>query len=87
MQKIIKGNKGEWSELFVLVSLIAEGRMHQADINLNIDPNNTYDVISAYKNESNYILEFSRSYFRNSFYFPHIAKPRKVVCWRGGGGK
>jgi len=61
MQKIIKGNKGEWSELFVLVSLIAEGKMHQADINLNIDPNNTYDVISAYKNESNYILEFSRS--------------------------
>lgn len=58
---MIKGNKGEWSELYVLVKLLAEGKLHQSDINLNKDPHNVYEVINAYKGEINYELEFSRT--------------------------
>lgn len=56
----LTGNKGEWSELYVLVSLLAEGKLHQADYELNKDSNNIYEVIKAYKNESDYRLEFDR---------------------------
>ena len=38
----LKGNKGEWSELYVLVSLLAEGKLFQSDFELNKDLNNVY---------------------------------------------
>lgn len=56
----LKGNKGEWSELYVLITLLAEGKLYQSDLNLNKDENNVYDVIKAYKDESDYSLEFNR---------------------------
>ena len=31
----IKGNKGEWSELYVLLRLLADGKIHGADESLN----------------------------------------------------
>lgn len=58
---LVKGNKGDWSELYVLVKLIADGKLYQSDINLNKDLNNVYDVIKAFKNEKEYILEFDRA--------------------------
>ncbi|MGC6431416.1 MAG: HpaII family restriction endonuclease [Jejuia sp.] len=57
---LLKGNKGEWSELYVLVSLLAEGKLHQSDFNLKKDLNNVYDIVKAYKNESDYSLMFDR---------------------------
>ncbi len=57
---MLKGNKGDWSELYVLITLLAEGKLHQSDINLNRDYNNVYSIIKAYKSEANYTLEFDR---------------------------
>jgi hypothetical protein len=57
---MIKGNKGEWSELYVLVTLLAEGKLYQSDFNLEKDLNNVYEISKAYKSESNYYLEFDR---------------------------
>ena len=58
---MITGNKGEWSELYVLVSLLAEGKLYQADYHLNKDLNNVYELIKAYKSELDYNLEFCRN--------------------------
>ncbi|MEH6406239.1 MAG: HpaII family restriction endonuclease [Leeuwenhoekiella sp.] len=57
---MLKGNKGEWSELYVLISLLADGQLYQSDINLDKDPNNLYKVIKGYKDEKDYSLEFDR---------------------------
>ena len=56
----LTGNKGEWSELYVLVTLLAEGKLYQADYKLNKDLDNVYEIIKAYKSESDYNLEFDR---------------------------
>jgi len=32
---LLTGNKGEWSEFYAFVKLLAEGRFHAADENLN----------------------------------------------------
>lgn len=58
---MIKGNKGEWSELYVLVSLMSKGLLYQSDIFLNKDENNKYEVLKGYKSEIGYNLEFSRT--------------------------
>jgi len=58
---MIKGNKGEWSELYVLVSLLSEGVLYQSDQSLNKDTNNVYEVIKGFKDESEYTLEFNRN--------------------------
>ncbi|REE16842.1 HpaII restriction endonuclease [Winogradskyella pacifica] len=57
---MITGNKGEWSELYVLIRLLADGKLHQSDIDLSKDENNIYEIIKAYKSESEYKLEFQR---------------------------
>lgn len=58
---MLKGNIGEWSELYVLVKLLAEGELYQSDISLNKDLNNIYKIIKAYKNEKDYNLQFDRN--------------------------
>jgi hypothetical protein len=57
----LKANKGEWSELYTLVKLLADGKLFQSDINLKKDHSNIYEIIKAYKSETNYSLEFERS--------------------------
>lgn len=52
----LTGNKGEWTELYVLVKLLSDGKLFQSDINLNKDENNFYEVVKAYKD----VLEFER---------------------------
>lgn len=55
----IKGNKWEWSELYVLMTLLAEWELYQSNVDLNKDEKNVYQVVKAYKNESSHELEFS----------------------------
>lgn len=55
---MLKGNKGEWSELYVLVSLLATGKLYQSDIYLNKDLDNVYEVIKAFRSEEEYDLAF-----------------------------
>jgi len=57
---MLRGNKGEWSELYVLIKLIADGKLYQSDINLEKDPDNVYDIVKGYKDENNFEIVFSR---------------------------
>lgn len=57
---MLKGNKGEWSELYVFTKLLADGKLYQSDINLNKDENNYYEVTKAYREESKSIFEYER---------------------------
>ena len=57
---MLRGNKGEWSELYVLIKLIADGKLYQSNINLEKDPDNVYDIVKGYKDENNFEIVFSR---------------------------
>ena len=52
----LTGNKGEWTELYVLAKLLSDGKLFQSDINLNKEEDNYYEVVKAYKDS----LEFER---------------------------
>ena len=56
----VRANKGEWTELYVLLKLIAEGKLVQSDMDLNPDNTNIYQVMKSYKSEQGYRLEFER---------------------------
>jgi hypothetical protein len=58
---MLKGNIGEWSELYVLVKLLANGELYQSDMFLNKDIDNVYKIIKAFKSEKDYNLEFDRN--------------------------
>jgi hypothetical protein len=58
---MLKGNKGDWSELYVFVKLLSEGKLFQSDIKLNRDENNYYEVVKAYREEGKSSLEFERN--------------------------
>ena len=46
---MLKGNKGEWSELYVLFSLLVDGKLYQSDIELKEDTSNKYEIIRLIK--------------------------------------
>ena len=48
----ISGNKGEWSELYVLVKLLSEGKLYAADSNLNRINNAYSTILSIHRKES-----------------------------------
>lgn len=60
-RKELVGNKGEWSEVYTLIKLLADGKLYQSDFNLNKDLNNVYEIIRAYKDEKDYKLQFDRN--------------------------
>lgn len=47
----LSGNKGEWSELYVFLKLLAEGRLYSADSDVNVLEEIYYDVLSIYRLE------------------------------------
>ena len=57
---MIKGNKGEWSEIYVFLKLLSEGKLFQSNEDLNKDENKYYEIVKVYKEESSSILEFER---------------------------
>lgn len=52
------GNKGEWSEIYVFLKLLADGRLDAADANLNVIPNIYYPIIKILRQENNKELEY-----------------------------
>jgi len=48
---MLKGNKGEWSELYVLLKLLADGKLHAADENLERIEEVFYPIIKILRNE------------------------------------
>lgn len=49
---MLRGNKGEWSEIYVFLKLLSDGRLNAADADLNAIPNVFYPIIKILKNES-----------------------------------
>lgn len=49
---MITGNKGEWSEIYVFLKLLADGRLDAADANLNAIPDVYYPIIKILRLEN-----------------------------------
>ena len=54
------GNIGEWSELYTLFKLLADGKLYAADAQTNKIPDIYYDVLKVLRSEKNSRLEYSR---------------------------
>lgn len=61
MSNKLTGNKGDWSELYVLASLLADGVLFQSDEQYNKDENHFYKIIKVYHQESKSTIEFERT--------------------------
>lgn len=53
---MIKGNKGEWSEFYVLLRLLADGRLYAADKDSNRIPDSFFDILQILRMESDNLL-------------------------------
>lgn len=53
------GNKGEWSEVYVLLKLLSTGELNVADENLNINKNIYYEIINIFREEGNFQIKFN----------------------------
>ena len=47
----MKGNIGDWSEVYVFLKLLSEGKLNAADSNLNAIPNVYYPIIKIIREE------------------------------------
>lgn len=52
------GNKGEWSEIYVFLKLLAEGKLYAADANLNALADIYYPIIKILRQETNSKREY-----------------------------
>lgn len=59
-RKELSGNKGEWSEIYVFLYLLAHGRLVVADEDLNAIPNEFYKILAILRKEA----ETSNNYIR-----------------------
>lgn len=61
MRKELKGNKGEWSEIYVFFYLLGKGQLDVADDNLNVVPGEFYKILEIIRKETlstnNYVRE------------------------------
>ena len=48
----LKGNKGEWSEIYVFLRLLDSGRLDVADDELNAVPNEFYKILEIIRKET-----------------------------------
>jgi len=55
---MLTGNKGEWSEIYVFLRLLAEGRLNAADANLHAIPDVYYPIIKILRQEKNNNREY-----------------------------
>ena len=49
---MLKGNKGEWSEIYTFVYLLTSGKLYAADKDLNINPNIYFPIIKIIREET-----------------------------------
>ncbi|MCM1330621.1 MAG: HpaII family restriction endonuclease [Ruminococcus sp.] len=54
------GNIGEWSELYALFKLLADGKLYAADENTNKIPEIYYDILKVLRSEKNSNREYRR---------------------------
>ena len=55
---MLKGNKGEWSEVYTLLKLLSEGNLHSGDANLNKIQDLIYPIIKILRTETNDDYEY-----------------------------
>lgn len=55
------GNKGEWSELYVLLKLLAMGRLNSADENLGIIPDAFFPILKILREDLGRTIEYEIS--------------------------
>lgn len=55
---MLTGNKGEWSEVYVFLKLLGEGRLNAADANLHAIPNVYYPIIKILRQEGSVKREY-----------------------------
>jgi len=56
---MLRGNKGEWSEPYVLLKLLADGKLHIGDKNFNKIEELFYPIIKVLRHEKDRVLDFS----------------------------
>lgn len=54
----LSGNKGEWSEIYVFLRLLADGKLYSADANLNKINDLFYPIVKIIREESRKRLEY-----------------------------
>ena len=54
----MKGNIGAWSEIYVFLKLLADGKLNAADANLNAVPDVYYPIIKILRQETTNLREF-----------------------------
>ena len=57
----MKGNKGEWSELYTLLKLAADGRLYAADENTNKIDSIYYDILKIIRSQKDDIWHYIRN--------------------------
>lgn len=55
---MLTGNKGEWSEIYVFLKLLADGKLNGADANLEAIPEVYYPIIKILREENNNKREY-----------------------------
>jgi hypothetical protein len=55
---MLTGNRGEWSEIYVFLKLLADGKLNAADANLNAIPNVYYPIIKILRQENTINREY-----------------------------
>ena len=55
---MLKGNKGEWSEIYTFFKLLADGKLYGADADLNKKDDIFYDILKIVRNEQVGTLHF-----------------------------
>jgi type II restriction enzyme len=58
---MLSGNKGEWSEVYTLIKLLADGEVYAADANLNKKPNIYYPILKIIRDELNGSYYYERN--------------------------
>lgn len=58
---MITGNRGEWSEIYVFLKLMAEGNLYAADANLNRINDIYYPIMNILRKESNGTFRYKRN--------------------------
>jgi len=58
---MLKGNKGEWSEIYTLLKLLSEGKLFTGDAELNKIQNLVYPIIKILRTETEGNFEYSFS--------------------------
>lgn len=56
MSDIFSGNKGEWSEPYVILKLLADGTLHQADEKMEPSPVNFAKVVGAFREDTSAVI-------------------------------